>query len=57
MAVAVAESRQAQDRLLAERGILVRDAGLFGLHGYLRVSLGSRDDLLLLLDALEEMGL
>ncbi|HET7460421.1 MAG TPA: aminotransferase class I/II-fold pyridoxal phosphate-dependent enzyme [Longimicrobium sp.] len=57
MAVAVADAGLAQDRLLAEHGILVRDAGLFGFHGYVRVSLGSRDDLLLLLDALEALGL
>lgn len=57
MAVAVADSAMAQNRLAAEHGILVRDAGLFGFSGFIRVSLGSRDDLLLLLDALEELGL
>ncbi len=57
MAVAAADSGAAQNRLAAEHGILVRDAGLFGFPGYLRVSLGSRDDLLRLLEALEALGL
>jgi histidinol-phosphate aminotransferase len=57
IAVAAADAGLAQNRLLAEHGILVRDAGLFGFHGYIRVTLGSRDDLLLLLDALEALGL
>ena len=57
MAVAVADSALAQDRLAAEHGILVRDAGLFGFAGHVRVTLGARDDLLLLLDALEALGL
>lgn len=56
MAVAVADAGVAQDRLAAEHGILVRDAGLFGFPGYLRVTLGSRDDLLRLLEALEAVG-
>jgi len=57
MAVATTDSGAAQNRLADEHGILVRDAGLFGFSGYLRVSLGSRDDLLKLLDALDQMGL
>ncbi|MFB9902337.1 pyridoxal phosphate-dependent aminotransferase [Allokutzneria oryzae] len=57
MAVDVADSALAQNRLADEHGILVRDAGLFGSPGYVRVSLGSRDDLLHLLKALDDLGL
>lgn len=52
------EARQpalAQDRLATEYGILVRDVGLFGFPGYLRVSVGTRDELCQLLDALEKV--
>ncbi|MBP2472218.1 histidinol-phosphate aminotransferase [Crossiella equi] len=56
VAVAVTDSRTAQDRLAAEHRILVRDAGLFGFPGHLRVSLGHQDDLLRLLDALDEIA-
>lgn len=55
MAVAVADSGAVQSRLAGEHGILVRDAGLFGFPGYLRVSLGRRDDLSRLLDTLEQL--
>ncbi|MCP3803423.1 histidinol-phosphate aminotransferase family protein [Allokutzneria sp. A3M-2-11 16] len=57
MAVAVVDTSAAQNRLAAEHGILVRDAGLFGFPGYIRVSLGSQDDLLHLLKALDELAL
>ncbi|MCK2244145.1 MULTISPECIES: histidinol-phosphate transaminase [unclassified Crossiella] len=53
VAVAVADSRTAQDRLAAEHRILVRDAGLFGFPGHLRVSMGTPAELLRLLDALD----
>ncbi|MGA5817177.1 pyridoxal phosphate-dependent aminotransferase [Kitasatospora sp. NPDC094028] len=56
VAVAVPDSAAAE-RLLAERyGILVRDAGRFGLPGYLRVSLGPDEQLDRLLDALDELA-
>ncbi|KJS61299.1 pyridoxal phosphate-dependent aminotransferase [Streptomyces rubellomurinus] len=56
VAVAVPDSAAAE-HLLAERyGILVRDAGRFGLPGYLRVSLGPDEQLDRLLDALDELA-
>ncbi|MFI6153752.1 pyridoxal phosphate-dependent aminotransferase [Kitasatospora sp. NPDC051170] len=56
VAVAVPDSASAE-RLLAERhDILVRDAGRFGLPGYLRVSLGPTAQLERLLDVLDELA-
>ncbi|MCP3803135.1 histidinol-phosphate aminotransferase family protein [Allokutzneria sp. A3M-2-11 16] len=57
VAVRVADPAVAQDRLAAEHGVLVRNAGLFGFPGYLRVSLGTREALTRFLDALDEVGL
>ncbi|MET9881687.1 histidinol-phosphate transaminase [Streptomyces sp. NPDC006430] len=55
VAVPVADSATAERLLAEEYGILVRDAGRFGFAGHLRVSLGSEDDLVRLLDALDEI--
>ncbi|WP_037973455.1 pyridoxal phosphate-dependent aminotransferase [Streptomyces sp. NRRL WC-3742] len=56
VAVAVPDSASAE-RLLAERhDILVRDAGRFGLPGYLRVSLGPTEQLERFLDVLDELA-
>ncbi|MFJ6984384.1 MULTISPECIES: pyridoxal phosphate-dependent aminotransferase [unclassified Streptomyces] len=55
VAVEAADCARAQDRLAADFGILVRNAGLFGFPGYLRTSLGTEDDLLRFLDALDEV--
>ncbi|MGC5342982.1 pyridoxal phosphate-dependent aminotransferase [Streptomyces sp. DT24] len=55
VAVQVRDPSLAQDRLAAEHGILVRSAALFGFPGYLRVSLGTRDELTSLLDALDSV--
>ncbi|MGA4847522.1 pyridoxal phosphate-dependent aminotransferase [Streptomyces sp. G5(2025)] len=55
VAVQVQDPLLAQNRLAAEHGILVRSAALFGFPGYLRISLGTRDDLLALLNALDQV--
>lgn len=56
VAVAVPDSARAE-RLLAERhDILVRDAGRFGLPGFLRVSLGPTEQLERFLDVLDELA-
>ncbi|MET8167442.1 histidinol-phosphate transaminase [Streptomyces sp. NPDC005329] len=55
VAVAARDCARAQDRLAADFGILVRNAGLFGFPGYLRTSLGDQKDLLRFLDALDEI--
>ncbi|MFJ4692445.1 pyridoxal phosphate-dependent aminotransferase [Streptomyces sp. NPDC088766] len=55
VAVAAADSALAQDRLAADFGILVRNAGLFGFPGYLRTSLGTQEHLVRFLDALDEI--
>ncbi|HXL91011.1 MAG TPA: aminotransferase class I/II-fold pyridoxal phosphate-dependent enzyme [Streptosporangiaceae bacterium] len=57
VAVAVADSAIAERRLAQEHGILVRDAGRFGFPGFLRISLGEREELLRCLDALQETAL
>lgn len=55
VAVRVPDSAAAE-RWLAERhGILVRDAGLFGLDGYLRISMGTEEQMLALVSALVEL--
>jgi histidinol-phosphate aminotransferase len=51
----VPDSAAVEARLAAEYGILTRDTGRFGLVGHLRVSLGERDDLIRLLDALDAL--
>jgi histidinol-phosphate aminotransferase len=53
VAVAAHAPAAVAQKLATEHGILVRDTEAFGLDGYLRVSLGQRDDLVRLLDALE----
>ncbi|MER5580588.1 histidinol-phosphate transaminase [Streptomyces asoensis] len=55
VAVAARDCARAQDRLAADFGILVRNAGLFGFPGYLRTSLGEKEDLERFLDALDEI--
>ncbi|MFH0175951.1 pyridoxal phosphate-dependent aminotransferase [Streptomyces cacaoi] len=55
VAVAARDCARAQDRLAADFGILVRNAGLFGFPGYLRTSLGEQKDLVRFLDALDEI--
>jgi histidinol-phosphate aminotransferase len=55
VAVAARDCALAQDRLAADFGILVRNAGLFGFPGYIRTSLGTQEDLLRFLDALDEI--
>ncbi|MEU0334488.1 histidinol-phosphate transaminase [Streptomyces sp. NPDC006193] len=55
VAVAARDCASAQDRLAADFGILVRNAGLFGFPGYLRTSLGSQEDLIRFLDALDAL--
>lgn len=55
--VAAGDSARVQERLHRETGILVRDAGAFGLAGHLRVSLGPRDHLRRFLAAADELGL
>ncbi|MFJ7152990.1 pyridoxal phosphate-dependent aminotransferase [Streptomyces sp. NPDC100445] len=55
VAVAARDCALAQDRLAADHGILVRNAGLFGFPGYLRTSLGTQEDLVRFLDALDEI--
>ncbi|MEU1179850.1 histidinol-phosphate transaminase [Streptomyces sp. NPDC005820] len=53
LAVPVPDSARAERLLESDHGILVRDAGRFGLHGHLRVSVGEPADLARLLDALD----
>ncbi|MEV0411632.1 histidinol-phosphate transaminase [Streptomyces sp. NPDC050448] len=55
VAVRVDASGEAQDALAKEHGILVRDTGMFGFPGHLRVSLGTQDELLTFLDALDKL--
>ncbi|MCX4626194.1 histidinol-phosphate transaminase [Streptomyces sp. NBC_01443] len=55
VAVRVDASREAQDALAKDYGILVRDTGLFGFPGHLRVSLGTEDELRSFLDALDQL--
>nr|WP_240969016.1 histidinol-phosphate transaminase [Streptomyces sp. HNM0575] len=55
VAVEVAASGEAQDLLAREHGILVRDTGMFGFPGHLRVSLGSVDELREFLGALDKI--
>ncbi|MFF8729553.1 pyridoxal phosphate-dependent aminotransferase [Streptomyces sp. NPDC015171] len=55
VAVAARDAGLAQDRLAADFGILVRNAGLFGFPGYLRTSLGTQEELVRFLDALDEI--
>lgn len=55
VAVAVTDPAEAERWLAKKHGILVRDAGRFGFPGYLRISLGRREDLLRCLDALQEL--
>ncbi|MFK0259029.1 pyridoxal phosphate-dependent aminotransferase [Streptomyces sp. NPDC090445] len=55
VAVRVDASGQAQDTLAKEHGILVRDTGIFGYPGHLRVSLGTEDELRTFLDALDRI--
>ncbi|MEV6176187.1 histidinol-phosphate transaminase [Streptomyces sp. NPDC052015] len=55
VAVAARDCASAQDRLAADFGILVRNAGLFGFPGFLRTSLGTQEDLVRFLDALDEI--
>ena len=54
--VAVPDSAEAERRLAEEHAILTRDAGRFGLPGHLRISLGARDDLERVLDALDRIA-
>ena len=53
VAVSVSDGKVAQDTLERDHRILVRDAGLFGFPGYLRVSLGAPEHLTRLLDVLD----
>ncbi|MFD9322964.1 pyridoxal phosphate-dependent aminotransferase [Streptomyces sp. NPDC060053] len=53
LAVPVPDSARAERLLEHDHGILVRDAGRFGLDGYLRISVGGATDLERLLDALD----
>jgi histidinol-phosphate aminotransferase len=55
VAVEARDCALAQDRLAADFGILVRNAGLFGFPGYVRTSLGTQEDLVRFLDALEKI--
>lgn len=55
VAVAARDCASAQDRLAADFGILVRNAGLFGFPGYMRTSLGTQENLVRFLDALDEI--
>ncbi|AEV87083.1 histidinol-phosphate aminotransferase [Actinoplanes sp. SE50] len=56
VAVAVRRDSAELERELEQRyGILVRDAGRFGLTGYLRVSLGAETELVALLTALDTL--
>lgn len=51
--VEVGDSAAAADVLRRRHAILTKDAGAFGLPGYLRVGLGTRTELCALLDALD----
>ncbi|MEU7041436.1 histidinol-phosphate transaminase [Streptomyces varsoviensis] len=53
--IAVAASGAAQTVLARDHGILVRDTGVFGFPGHLRVSLGSEEELRTFLDALDQI--
>ena len=53
VAVTAADAAVAERLLVSRYGILVRDAGRFGFPGFLRVSLGERDQLLRFLDGLD----
>ncbi|MEW2045145.1 histidinol-phosphate transaminase [Streptomyces sp. NPDC005476] len=53
LAVPVPDSARAERLLERDHGILVRDAGRFGLDGHLRISVGDAADLERLLDALD----
>ncbi|MEU6863880.1 histidinol-phosphate transaminase [Streptomyces sp. NPDC046876] len=55
VAVRVEDSATAQDVLAKEHGILVRDTGMFGFPGHLRVSLGTERELKRFLDALDRL--
>lgn len=55
VAVAVAASGKAQDILARDHGVLVRDTGMFGFPGHLRVSLGTEEELRTFLDALDQI--
>ncbi|MFJ9645714.1 pyridoxal phosphate-dependent aminotransferase [Streptomyces sp. NPDC101206] len=55
VAVRVDASREAQDALAKDHGILVRDTGMFGYPGHLRVSLGTEDELRTFLTALDRI--
>ncbi|MEO6082278.1 MAG: histidinol-phosphate transaminase [Umezawaea sp.] len=55
VAVRVPDSGAAQDVLAREHGILVRDTGMFGFPGHLRVSLGTVAELRQFLDALDRI--
>ena len=52
VAVRVADASAAQDALVRDHGILVRDTGMFGFPGHLRVSLGDEPEMRRFLDAL-----
>ncbi|MFD0265297.1 pyridoxal phosphate-dependent aminotransferase [Streptomyces sp. NPDC127106] len=56
VAVRVEASGEAQDTLAKEHGILVRDTGMFGYPGHLRVSLGTEDELRTFLGALDRIS-
>lgn len=56
VAVRVPDSAAAESHL-ARHGILTRDAGAFGMPGYLRVSMGEEDQLDRLVDCLVDLGL
>lgn len=53
VAVAVSDGHAVQEILEQDHRILVRDAGLFGFPGYVRVSLGEQLDLMKLLEVLD----
>ncbi|WP_416981269.1 pyridoxal phosphate-dependent aminotransferase [Streptomyces sp. T028] len=53
LAVPVPDSARTERLLERDHGILVRDAGRFGLEGHLRISVGGAADLARLLDALD----
>lgn len=55
VAVRVDDPAAAQDALVRDHGILVRDTGMFGFPGHLRVSLGTEDELRRFLDALDRL--
>jgi histidinol-phosphate aminotransferase len=53
LAVPVADSARAERLLERDHAVLVRDAGRFGLHGHLRISVGDAAQRARLLDALD----